>query len=310
MAGARGRRRGLCDRLAAGDPAIEISGPSGQVLRSATGRAGDAPPPRAHRRLSLRGWGVRHQPALGGRRVRDLLSRDHPGHCVRPRARERTESSSTSAPVMDTGPRMRLPNTAHIPRPWGIHEPTRDLRLEDVWALPGTGGPDDFPRLVQGIASGDPSQSSSRAVRTLFAIRWKLGELVGWDGPDAGLGSRVPTLGDRLPADLRDAPSGPDFDALPFTSLYLLDDEWAAEIANRTMHGVMHIGWAPDQTGGYRGQMAVLVKPNGLFGTSYMAAIRPFRHLIADPPLLRDLGREPRGRPGARAPAPARATSY
>ncbi|MEJ7569133.1 MAG: hypothetical protein WKF41_12805 [Gaiellaceae bacterium] len=37
--------------------------------------------------------------------------------------------------------------------------------------------------------------------------------------------------------DLRDAPSGPDFDALPFTSLYLLDDEWAAEIANRTMHG-------------------------------------------------------------------------
>jgi len=66
-------------------------------------------------------------------------------------------------------------------------------------------------------------------VRALFAIRWKLGQLLGWDAPDAGLGSRVPTLRDRLPMDLRDAPSGPDFDALPFTSLYLLDDEWAAE---------------------------------------------------------------------------------
>src|SRR6266568_4317508 len=56
------------------------------------------------------------------------------------------------------------------------------------------------------------------------------GELLGWDGPDAGPGSRVPTLRDRLPADLREAPSGPDFAALPFTSLYLTSDEWAAEI--------------------------------------------------------------------------------
>jgi len=142
---------------------------------------------------------------------------------------------------------MRVPNAAHTSRPWRIHELTRDFRLEDVWELPVPGGPGDFPRLVQLAASLDPSQSSSRAVSTLFAIRWKLGKLLGWDGPDAGLGSRVPTLRDRLPADLRDARSGPDFDALPFTPLYLIDDEFAAEIANRTMHGVMHLGWVPDR---------------------------------------------------------------
>src|SRR5205823_6568273 len=153
------------------------------------------------------------------------------------------------------------------------------------------GGPDDFPQLVQLMASMDPSQSSSRAARTLFAIRWKLGELLGWDSPDAGLGSRVPTLRDRLPADLRDTASGPDFDALPFTSLYLLDDEFAAEVANRTMHGVMHLGWVPDETGGYRAQMAVLVKPDGLVGTAYMAAIRPFRHLLVYPRMIREIGR-------------------
>jgi hypothetical protein len=187
-------------------------------------------------------------------------------------------------------PRLRLPGTAHTSRPWRIHELTGDFRLEDVWALPTPGGPDDFPRLVQRVASADLPQGFSRAARTLWAIRWKLGGLLGWDDPDTGLGSRVPTLRDRLPVDLRDAPSGPDLHR--FTSLYLLEDEWAAEIANRTMHGVLHLGWVPDRSGGYRAQMAVLVKPNGLLGTAYMAAIRPFRHLIVYPALLRTIERE------------------
>jgi hypothetical protein len=200
---------------------------------------------------------------------------------------------------------MRLPDTAHTSHPWRIHELTRDFRLEDVWALPTPGGPGDFPRLVEAIASGDPEQSPSRAARALWTIRWKVGELLDWDDPDAGLGSRVPTLRDRMPVDLREAPSGPDFDTLPFTSLYLLEDEWAAEVANRTVHGVMHMGWVPDGAGGYRGQMAVLVKPNGLFGTAYMAAIRPFRHLIVYPPMLRQIEREWRAR--ASDPTSARA---
>jgi Protein of unknown function (DUF2867) len=198
---------------------------------------------------------------------------------------------------------MRLPNTAHTSRPWRIHELTSDFRLEDVWALPTPGGPDDFPRLVQAIASGDPSQGSSSASRALWAIRWKVGELFGWDDPDAGLGSRVPTLRERLPEDLRDGPSAPAFQRLPFSSLYLLKDEWAGEIANRTVHGVMHVGWVEDGTGGYRGQMAVYVKPNGLLGNAYMAAIRPFRHLIVYPPMIRQIGRSWRalGRTGAGA---------
>jgi hypothetical protein len=209
---------------------------------------------------------------------------------------------------------MRLPSTAHTSRPWRIHELTRDFRLEDVWALPTPGGPDDFPRLVRWLASrDDPSRASaSRAVRTLWAIRWKAGQLFAWDSPDAGLGSRVATLRDRLPADLRGAPPGPDFRALPFNSLYLLKDEWAAEIVNRTVHGVMHIGWVPDGTGVYRGQMAVLVKPNGLPGTAYMAAIRPFRRLIVYPLATRETGQAWRalaGNPADAAHVPRNAHS-
>ena len=86
--------------------------------------------------------------------------------------------------------------------------------------------------------------------------------------------------------------AGPRFDELPFTPLYLTADEWAAEIANRTMHGVLHLGWVPDGSGRYRGQMAVLVKRNGKLGTAYMAAIRPFRHLLVYPQMLRDIERE------------------
>jgi hypothetical protein len=198
---------------------------------------------------------------------------------------------------------MRLPQSAHTLRPWRVHELTRDFRLEDVWELPVVGGPDDFPRLVQQMASLDPAQSSSCIVRGLFAIRWRLGELLGLDSPDAGVGARVPTLRDRLPADLRDGPAGPDFGAVPFTSLYLLDDEWAAEVANRTMHGILHLGWVPHESGGFRAQMAVLVKPNGLLGAAYMAAIRPFRYLIVYPTMLREAGRTWKSPSSQSAPA-------
>jgi hypothetical protein len=63
----------------------------------------------------------------------------------------------------------------------------------------------------------------------------------------------------------------------------------------------MHIGWVRDGTGAFRGQMAVYVKPNGLLGTGYMAAIRPFRHLIVYPAMLRGIERAWRARRGVRA---------
>src|SRR3712207_7307306 len=99
---------------------------------------------------------------------------------------------------------MRLPASAHTSRPWRIPAIAHDFEVEDVWALPTPGGPDDFPLLVEGFGSFDPAQSSSLPVRALFAIRYKLGELLGWDGPGGGLGDRVESLRDRLPADLRD----------------------------------------------------------------------------------------------------------
>lgn len=180
---------------------------------------------------------------------------------------------------------MRIAKTEHTSRPWQIHAIAHDFTLEDVWALPTPGGPDEFPRLLSVLAFDDFPKGSPLIVRVLWALRWRIGAVFGWDRAKAGLGTRATTLRDRLPAELRDAPRGPRIER--FNSIYLCDDEWAAELANRTVHAVLHLGWVPDDSGGYRGQMAVLVKPNGLLGKAYMAAIKPFRYLFVYPALMR-----------------------
>jgi hypothetical protein len=181
-----------------------------------------------------------------------------------------------------------LGTAEHTARPWRIHEVTTDFHVLDVWALPTPGGPDDFGHLVRLMATLDPAQTSP-VVRALFAIRWTIGRVFGLDRKETGLGARVRRLRDRLPADLADTPS--DFDTHLFTPLFVTDDEFAMEIANQTVHGVMHVGWVPDGTGGHRGQMAVLVRPNGALGVAYLAAIAPFRHLVVYPLMMRDIGR-------------------
>jgi Protein of unknown function (DUF2867) len=184
----------------------------------------------------------------------------------------------------------KLSASAHTRMPWRIHDIANDFRVEDVWALPTPGGPDDFPRLVEVMESFDPAESSP-VVGALFAIRWRLGSWLGLDRGDAGLGTRVPSLRERLPADLRADIDVPIPAELPFRPVYLADREAALEIANGTMHGVLHLGWVPDDNGGYRGQMAVLVKPNGWLGRAYMAAIAPFRYALVYPMMLRAIGR-------------------
>ncbi len=193
--------------------------------------------------------------------------------------------------------RAQLEPSAHFAQPWRIHAIANDFRLEDVWALPARGGPDDFPRLISLFRSLDPSDSSP-VVRALFAVRWRLGAWLGTDRPDAGVDARVESLRTRLPDDLLgDAGLGIP-ETVPFRPVYVTDREAAFEIANTTMHGVMHLGWVPDGAGGYHGQMAVLVKPNGPLGRAYMAAIAPFRYVVVYPQLLGLISR--RWHPGAR----------
>ncbi|MBC7279713.1 MAG: DUF2867 domain-containing protein [Nocardioides sp.] len=198
---------------------------------------------------------------------------------------------TTRAPLQAPLRTRPLPSGVYSGRHWRIHEITADFDLEDVWALPVQGGPDDLPRFVTAMMADD-DRDFPAAYRFLFAVRWALGRMLGTDGDEQGLGGRVVPLRDRLPEDLLDRPA-PESDTIPFHALYLTDREYAAEIANRTMHGVLHLGWVEDDSApdGFSAQMSVLVRPNGRFGEAYMALIKPFRYAIVYPALLRTVGK-------------------
>jgi hypothetical protein len=189
---------------------------------------------------------------------------------------------------------MRLSNSDHESHAWRISEVAPDFRLEDVWALPARGGVEDFASLLEVMASLDPTKSESRATRALFAVRYRIGEWLGWDDTPRPLpipNDTETTLSARLPQDLRDTATGLDLRAKDFTPLYRTDLEWAAEISNQTVHAVMHLAWVDKGEGLYQGQMGIYVKPRGKLGTLYMAAIAPFRHRVVYPALMREIER-------------------
>lgn len=209
----------------------------------------------------------------------------------------------------------RIPNSEQESRPWRIAEIVPDFTLEDVWALPVQGGPDDFPALLETMASIDPGKAESRPARAFWQLRDRLGawfglgrtavETGGEPEPPVGElpipGARETTLAGRLPQDLRGSAAVAGFDPPLFSPLYLTDNEAAAEISNPTVHGVMHLAWVDRGVGRYQGQMAVYVKPRGRFGHAYMQLIKPFRYWIVYPALLRQLDRTWQRRKGSAA---------
>ncbi|MFF2350998.1 DUF2867 domain-containing protein [Kitasatospora sp. NPDC058115] len=192
---------------------------------------------------------------------------------------------------------MRLPRAAHTRQAWRIHAFAPDFRTEDVWAFrtPGA-GPGDLDVMLAAMRAAGGVARQSPANRALFAVRRKLGALLGWDRPEAGLGTRVRSLRERLPPELAATVDTAEPDGLPLTPVYRLQDEYVRELANGTVHTLMHLGWAPARDGGHELRMAVLVKPNGRFGRSYLKLIAPFRYLIVYPALTRQWERAWRDR--------------
>ncbi len=202
---------------------------------------------------------------------------------------------------------MRLPSSTHESGPWRIREIVPDFTLEDVWGLPAQGGAEDFQTLLELMVAGDPSEAESGPARFLWRLRDRLGTWLDLGriaapadgGKQGGLeipGSSEASLAGRLPEDLRGTAAGLEFASLPFEPLYRTDTEFAAEVSNRTVHGIMHLAWVEAGGERFQGQMAVYVKPRGSFGKAYMAAIKPFRYLIVYPALMRQVERTWRAR--------------
>jgi hypothetical protein len=201
---------------------------------------------------------------------------------------------------------MRIPNAVHDSQPWRIHEIAPDFTIEDVWALPVEGGAEDFQTLLEMMTSGgDLLGSASLPTRVLWSARDRLGSWFGLGGISSPIdrtaegaerklripGTNETSLTDRLPDDLRGTAANLQFASTPFVALYRTKDEFAAELANRTVHAVMHLAWVDKGEDRYQGQMAVYVKPRGRFGKAYMAFIKPFRYWIVYPELMRQIER-------------------
>jgi hypothetical protein len=202
---------------------------------------------------------------------------------------------------------MRLANAAHESGPWRIRDIAPDFTVEDVWELPVQGGAEQFQTLLEMMVSSDPTDTKSVPTRVLWGARDLLGRWFGLgrisgaadDSGQDGAAGKLPipgtseiSLAERLPDDLRDTAADLRFDSLPFEPLYRTDDEFAAEISNQTVHGVLHLAWVDRGEGRYQGQLAVYVKPRGPLGQAYMALIKPFRYWIVYPALMRQIERQ------------------
>jgi hypothetical protein len=195
-----------------------------------------------------------------------------------------------------------------------------DFTLEDVWALPVYGSAEDFQSLIEQMVRSDPTNSMFLPARVLWCARDRLGAWFGLGtvspptegdrhdvaGKLAIPGTNETSVSDRLPDDLRGTAADVEFRALPFMPLYRTDVEFAAEVSNQTVHGVMHLAWVDRGAGRYQGQMAVYVKPRGALGKAYMALIKPFRYYIVYPALMAQIerawsARVPRGNPPVRS---------
>ncbi|MBB4907447.1 DUF2867 domain-containing protein [Actinophytocola algeriensis] len=196
---------------------------------------------------------------------------------------------------------MKVSNDVLKTQRWIITDIVHDFDVEDVWALPIDGGADDFGAVIDLMSFIDFPESAPLPVRLLWGIRDLLGRMFGLgristSADDAGVWPPVPGTGERsllgrVPEELRNTATDSRLAGKPFRPLYLTGTEFADEISNRTMYGVMHLAWVDQGGGRYQGQMTVYVKPRGAVGKAYMAFIKPFRYAIIYPALMRYLER-------------------
>lgn len=141
---------------------------------------------------------------------------------------------------------------------------------------------------VRALASQENLLRGNVVVRALFALRFFVGRLLGWDAESAShtdsYVNRVPHILARMS---RVPPGSPDG---IFRALYVLERESLSEVRNATVHAFLSQALVPVD-GGYRLYWAAYVAPISRWTRLYMAAIDPFRRFVVYPSLLRRLRR-------------------
>jgi len=182
---------------------------------------------------------------------------------------------------------MRIDQREFRARPLRVHALLHDVPLEDVWAVPLTGGGAGRTVLDLRTAMAAGLTEAPAVVRALFWLRGRIGGLFGWDRRRPAWDAA--SYADRLsPADRAQslvAPGTPDGD---FSLLYRFEDEQLSELRNATVHAFVSLSIRPTP-GGYLAYVGVFVKPVHGLTKLYMGAIGPFRRLLVYPAVIRKM---------------------
>ncbi len=196
---------------------------------------------------------------------------------------------------------------AHRGRPWRVHTLAPDFELLDLWEVPLGADPahgETFAEFLRVFTTAGASTWPVYSLRptsfadvvhltrvggamALIELRRVLGRIFALDGDRA-----LPIPGrreNRVRARLDDADRARDLGVLPdkvggsFEPVYAFADEALLELANRTIHALLHLSWVETTPGRRSVVLAVYVKSRGWQSRAYMALIKPFRHLVVYP---------------------------
>jgi hypothetical protein len=174
-----------------------------------------------------------------------------------------------------------------------FHHIAWDIPLHDVWAIDLPGGGDEITILdVRTIFQDESLENANPIVGFLFALRGWLGNLFRWDTEAHKIetprkDSFVNCLSDNAKRHSLQSPGSSDG---RFSLVYLLAQEWVAELRNETVHALIVFA-LKKTTDGHRLYLAVYVKSVSWFTPLYMALIDPFRYLFVYPAMLNKLRR-------------------
>ncbi|MEO6027618.1 MAG: DUF2867 domain-containing protein [Candidatus Binatia bacterium] len=204
---------------------------------------------------------------------------------------------------------------AHRARPWRVHTLAPDFELLDLWEVPLGADPahgETFAEFLRVFATAGASTWPVYSMRpasladavhvarvggalALIELRRVLGKVFALDS-----NREMPIPGraeNRVRARLDAADHARDLGVLPakvggtFEPVYAFADEALLEIANRTIHALLHLSWVEAAPGRRSVVLAVYVKSRGWQSRAYMALIKPFRHFVVYPAWIAHISR-------------------
>jgi len=179
----------------------------------------------------------------------------------------------------------RVAHADHLAQPWLVNDLLDDFAVEDVWQFPVDLRPEDtLADFRREMFAAVRELSSFGPAGMLFRARFAIGRLLGWDG-----GSAVePPRSIRRRYESRRLATGPApaLDDSGFAPVYSLPNEYLGEIENKTVVAALHLARASTPAG-HAPQLAVYVMPKGRLGRFYMGLIKPFRHWVVYPAIMK-----------------------